>query len=107
MTVFMSRSAAYGYDQRIEIFGTEGLVTVDNVHETSTAISNSSGVHRSRLQHSFPERFREGFGLELDAFCNTLLLGESWPVTAEQCVRVQRVADAAQQSNELGQVVRL
>jgi len=103
----MSRSAAYGYDQRCEIFGTKGLISVDNVHETSTVLSNASGIHRSRLQHSFPQRFHESFGAELDAFCDTLLLDKAWPVTAEQCIRVQRVADGAQQSSQLGQVVHL
>lgn len=103
----MSRSAVYGYDQRCEIFGTKGLVSVNNIHETSTTISNVSGIHQSRLQHSFPERFHTSFGIELDAFCDTLLLNKPWPVSADQCVRVQRVADAAQESDELGQVVHL
>lgn len=103
----MSRSAVYGYDQRCEIFGTKGCVSVNNIHETSTTISNVSGVYQSKLQHSFPERFHTSFGIELDAFCDTLLLNKPWPVSAEQCIRVQRVADAAQKSNELGQVVNI
>ena len=36
VTLFMSRSATYGYDQRCEIFGSKGLVSVNNIHETST-----------------------------------------------------------------------
>ena len=38
VTLFMSRSATYGYDQRCEIFGSKGLVSVNNIHETSTGI---------------------------------------------------------------------
>jgi len=103
----MSRSAVYGYDQRCEIFGTKGLVSVNNVHENSAVLSNNAGVHRSRLKHSFPERFHDSFGAELDAFCDTLLLDRPWPITADDCLRAQRVADAAQRSCELGQVVNL
>ena len=57
VTIFMSRSATYGYDQRCEIFGTKGLISINNIHETSTVISNTTGIHQSRLQHSFPQRF--------------------------------------------------
>jgi len=103
----MSRSATYGYDQRCEIFGTEGLVSIGNVHANTAVVSNSAGIRQSRLQHSFPERFNEAFSLEMDAFANTLLRGNPWPVTAEQCIRVQRVADAARLSCETGQVVAL
>lgn len=103
----MSRSATYGYDQRCEIFGTEGLVSVANVHENTVIISNETGVQQARLQHSFPERFNQAFAAELDAFADTLLLGKPWPVTGEQCIRVQRVADAAQKSSETGQVVHV
>lgn len=105
VTLFMSRSASYGYDQRCEIFGYDGLVSVGNIHETTTVISNRKGISRSRLQHSFPERFNEAFGIELDVFADTLLYGKPWPVTAEQCVNVQKVADAARLSAETGVVV--
>ena len=107
-TLFMSRSASYGYDQRCEIFGTEGLIQIGNVHEHSTVISSSTGIHASRLQHSFPQRFHHAFGLELDAFADTILSDDvEWPVTAQQCIHVQRVADAARLSCETGSVVTL
>lgn len=104
VTIFMSRSAVYGYDQRCEIFGTEGLINVANVPEHTAVVSNRTGIRHSRLQHSFPQRFQQAFGLELDAFANTLIDGAPWPVTAEQCVMVQRCADAARISSEKGTV---
>ena len=103
----MSRSASYGYDQRCEIFGSEGMVQVGNIHETSTIVSNSSGIHASKYQHSFPQRFHQAFGMELDAFADTLVTNQEWPVTMEDCIRVQRVADAAQESARTGAVVEL
>ena len=59
------------------------------------------------LKHSFPERFNQGFASELDAFADTLLLKKPWPVTSDDCVRVQKVADAARVSCELDQVVEV
>ena len=107
VTLFMSRSASYGYDQRCEIFGTDGLVSVGNIHENTTVISNKAGVSYSRLLHSFPQRFQEAFALELDCFADKLLLGKAWPVTEEHCINVQKVADAARKSAETGCVVTL
>ena len=107
VTLFMSRSATYGYDQRCEIFGDRGMVTVGNQHAHNTTLANSDGFHQSKLQHSFPQRFEQGFAGELDAFADTLLLKQPWPVTGQDCVRVQRVADAARLSCEIGQVVMI
>jgi len=105
VTLFMSRSATYGYDQRCEIFGTDGLVSITNVHEHTMVFSSHSGVQKARLQHSFPQRFHQAFAAELDAYADSLLHNIPWPVTAAQCIRVQRVADAAQESSRTGQVV--
>ena len=107
VTLCMSRSASYGYDQRCEIFGSEGLVSIGNIHETGTVVSNKSGITHSRLLNSFPERFHQAFRVELDAFADTLLLGKAWPVTANQCINVQKVADAARLSVESGRLVEL
>lgn len=116
MTLFMSRSATYGYDQRCEIFGNKGLASVGNPQEHAAKLSNVNGISMSRLQHSFPQRFEKAFALELDTFANVVLLQQEqndngsscrWPVTAEQCIHVQKVADAARLSCETGEVVRI
>lgn len=107
-TLFMSRSANYGYDQRCEVFGAQGgLVSVMNQPENTMVLSDRTGVTHSRLLNSFPERFQAAFALELDAFADTLLGNRDWPISAEQCVKVQRVADAARQSCMEGRVVEI
>ena len=103
----MSRSASYGYDQRCEIFGDKGLVSVQNEHAHSAILANSDGVHASKLKHSFPQRFQQAFTSELDAFADTLLLHKEWPISAEDCIRVQKVADAARISCTTNQVVEI
>lgn len=102
----MSRSAVYGYDQRCQIFGSAGLVSVENVHENTAVLYNVHGSHKARLQNSFPERFHDAFALELNAFADVLDGdGSVWPITALQCINVQRVTDAACLSAETGNVV--
>jgi myo-inositol 2-dehydrogenase / D-chiro-inositol 1-dehydrogenase len=107
VTLFMSRSATYGYDQRVEVFGTKGMITVQNQPETTTVLATDRGIRHDKWKHSFPERFAEAFALELGAFAETLLDDKPWPITGEQCVKVQRVADAARQSCLEGKLVEL
>lgn len=107
VTLFMGRSAAYGYDQRCDVFGTDGMVQVASVHENSTILSDKNGIHRSKFLNSFPQRFSQAFSLEMDAFADALLGTHAWPITEQDCIRVQRIADAAQESVRTGQVVEL
>eukprot|EP00978_Attheya_sp_CCMP212_P017067 scaffold45329_cov57-Attheya_sp.AAC.5 len=105
VTLTMSRSACYGYDQRCEIFGDQGLVCNDNEYQHSSVLSNTTGVHQSRLKHSFPQRFNQAFEAELEAFADTILLGKPWPIKANDCIAVQKVSDAARKSREINTVV--
>lgn len=105
VTLFTSRSATYGYDQRCEIFGDRGLVSVENEHENMAVLANRDGIHHAKLKHSFPQRFNQAFTSELDCFADTLLKGKAWPITADDCIRVQKVADAAKKSCEIGKEV--
>lgn len=116
VTLILSRAATYGYDQRIEIFGTKGLASLSNPHSTNTQLSNSNGIHLSKLQYSFPQRFDLAFNNELDLFADVLLSTDDnddggstieWPVKEEDCIAVQRICDAALASCESGEVVRL
>lgn len=107
VTLTLSRGANYGYDQRCEVFGTEGLASVKNQPENFSEHADAVGVHRPKWQHSFPQRFEAAFANELNAFADTLLLGTEWPVTEQDCVAVQRVSDAALLSCESGDVVHL
>lgn len=107
VTLTLSRGANYGYDQRCEVFGTAGLASIKNITESSTELSNATGIHRPKWQHSFPQRFEVAFEQELDAYADTLLLKKHWPVSESDCVAVQRVCDAALESCASGQVVNL
>ena len=107
VTLTMSRSAQYGYDQRVEIFGSDGLASVGNQHTNSGTIANVDGFLQPKLKHSFPQRFNQAFYTELDAFADTILHNVEWPISREDCINVQKVADAAKRSSEENRVVHL
>lgn len=107
VTITMSRSAKYGYDQRTEIFGTDGLATVGNQHTDSSVIATTNGFLRPKLKHSFPQRFNQAFNAELDAFADAILFEKNWPISRDDCIKVQAIADAAKKSSEEKRVVYL
>jgi len=67
-TIDSSRRAVYGQDQRAEVFGSRGMVVAGNHAHDQHAWWNETGGHSARLLDCFPERYRDAYRLELDAF---------------------------------------
>jgi len=67
-----SRKAAYGYDQRVEVFGSKGGVTVSNDTLNSAVLSTEAGVFSEKPKFFFLERYRESFIDELKEFFNCI-----------------------------------
>ncbi|GFS22698.1 inositol 2-dehydrogenase [Elysia marginata] len=66
------RESVYGYDIRMEIFGSGGMVSASNPRETSTSVDGQEGNMESRLHLSFPQRFQRSFEAELEHFVECL-----------------------------------
>ncbi len=60
--------AVYGYDQRIEVFGANGMLISDNQRATTVERYGKDGVRRDPLLHFFIDRYARSYRLELDAF---------------------------------------
>ena len=63
-----SRTAAYGYDQRVEVLGTNGAVSCDNNHPNNVTISTDQSVRRDLPLHFFLERYMDAYVEEMRAF---------------------------------------
>jgi len=102
-----SRRAAWGYDQRIEVAGSTGLLQADNQHATTVTCADARGYRRDPALPFFLERYAEAYRLELDAFLRRLR-GEPIPlVSGEDGVRALELADAAWRSLVAGSMVTL
>ena len=102
-----SRRAIYGYDQRIEVFGSEGMALVANKTPDQVAVSDARGVHFSRPLYFFLERYTEAFIAEMTAFIKSVREGTP-PLVSGQDGRVAAiVAYAARKSCEEHRPVRL
>ena len=62
-----SRHCSFGYDQRVELFGTKGMLVSDNKRETETIFySGNSTNNKSKLLNFFIERYSEAYKLQLE-----------------------------------------
>lgn len=68
-----SRKAVYGYDQRIEIFGSEGCIMVGNPRATEVMISGAESVKSDKPLFFFVERYKEAYLAEMEEFIKCIL----------------------------------
>jgi myo-inositol 2-dehydrogenase/D-chiro-inositol 1-dehydrogenase len=76
-----SRQAVYGYDQRVEVFGSAGGIIVSNNTPHSAVFSSTEGVHSALPLYFFLERYTEAFVAELKAFIECIQRDTPPPVT--------------------------
>jgi myo-inositol 2-dehydrogenase/D-chiro-inositol 1-dehydrogenase len=101
-----SRRSGYGYDQRIEAFGSAGSVRADNLTTTTVAVWGEEGATRAPFQNFFLERYAEAYRLEMDHFA-AMLRGEEPAVGFADGVRALELAEAAARSHATTRPVAL
>ncbi|MEP7355858.1 MAG: Gfo/Idh/MocA family oxidoreductase, partial [Anaerolineales bacterium] len=80
-TIDNSRQAVYGYDQRVEVFGSAGAVAVANNTPDTAVLSDAQGVHAARPLHFFLERYAESYAAEMRAFVAAVNRDQAPPVS--------------------------
>ncbi|MFC7524806.1 inositol 2-dehydrogenase [Parapedobacter sp. GCM10030251] len=102
-----SRQAAYGYDQRLEVFGSKGMALVDNNKPDNHVYYHEHGAQSSLPLHFFMERYTASYLTEMQAFVKAVKGGHELPVSGEDGLKAARIAVAAQQSVRQGAPVTL
>lgn len=107
LTMDLSRGSCYGYDQRVEFFGTKGVAAVENVQEQSAVIGDVDGFRRSITVGQFHQRFAAAFSEELEEMIR-ILDGEARPaVSVEAACKTTIVAEAMRLSAIERQQIRI
>ncbi|CUH47570.1 inositol 2-dehydrogenase [Ruegeria atlantica] len=102
-----SRRAAYGYDQRVELLGSRGLLQAHNVLENSVVKSTADGVTGAKPTYFFLERYMAAYRAEWDAFTRAIQSGSDVLVTLEDGVAALAMAEAATRSAQSGRPVAM
>lgn len=102
-----SRRAVYGYDQRLEVLGSEGLLQAQNMLENTVVKSTTSGVVGAKPTYFFLERYMPAYAAEWSAFVAAVVDGKTPPVTLDDGVAALAMAEAAAQSLASGRSVAL
>jgi myo-inositol 2-dehydrogenase/D-chiro-inositol 1-dehydrogenase len=76
-----SRQAVYGYDQRVEVLGSEGGIVVANRTPDNAIISNADGVHAAKPLYFFIERYTDAYIAEMKEFISCVLENKAPSVT--------------------------
>jgi myo-inositol 2-dehydrogenase/D-chiro-inositol 1-dehydrogenase len=80
-TIDNSRKAVYGYDQRVEILGSQGSIATGNCYPNQAVISTATAVKRDLPLNFFMDRYTDSFANELRAFVGAVLEDKPTVVT--------------------------
>ena len=97
-----SRRATYGYDQRVEAFGSLGMASSGNHRLHYAEVSNASGTSMQPLQRFFLDRYADSYQREWVAFVKYVRDGGPSPVTVHDGRAPVVLAEAAAESLRLG-----
>lgn len=103
-----SRQAVYGHDQRIEAYGSAGMLMNDNLRPSTVRRYNQNATDsRSPLVHFFLERYADAYRKEMDAFVNMIGQPKAVPITPFDGYMALKLAECAQRSVESGKPVKV
>lgn len=102
-----SRRAGFGYDQRVELLGSGGMLQVENMPENLVVKSTTEGIVSAKPVLFFLERYLPAYAAEWAAFVEAVTEGKPVPVTLEDGVAALAIAEAANRSLEEAKPVRL
>lgn len=102
---YNSRTAAHGYDNQTEIFGTAGKISVNLVsRQNKLEICDAGGV-RVEANPSWSDRYTQAFVTELGAFVDAVLDDEPMPIPLRSALTSLKISMALQHSLQTGEKV--
>ena len=95
-----SRKAAYGYDQRLEIFGSGGMIQVENNLHNRNVLYNEDGIHHALPLDFFLDRYAKSYLKEMELFIDALVNNSEMPAGGMDALKATQIAFAAKKSVE-------
>ncbi len=102
-----SRRATYGYDQRIEVHGSDGMISAENQRPVSIELANGKGYTRPPLHDFFMTRYIDAYANEIATFIDASATGKAASPSGRDGLMALRLADAALKSAKDGKTVKV
>ena len=93
-----SRKAAYGYDQRIEVLGSKGMIQANNLKVDNNKLYNQNGIMSSLPMEFFLERYMEAYKIEIQHFVDSVINNKPISVTGFDGLKSLQIGLAAKKS---------
>jgi len=106
-TIDNSRQAVYGYDQRVEVLGSQGAVHTGNNYPNAAVVSGADRISRDLPLNFFMERYSESFLTEMRQFVQCVIQDKPVPVTGRAARAALLMALAARKSYDENRPVAL
>jgi myo-inositol 2-dehydrogenase/D-chiro-inositol 1-dehydrogenase len=101
------RKAVYGYDQRLEVFGSKGMAQAENNYPNNHKLYGANGVSSDLPLHFFLERYDASYNQEIREFVEALKTGGEMPVDGTDGLMSIAIGLAAKKSVQENRPVRL
>ena len=101
------RKAVYGYDQRAEVFGSEGMAAISNDSQSNVVISNTQGVTGEKPMFFFLERYLDAYGKEIAAFIDAIENDKDTPLNVYDALKPVLMGLAAKKSSQEHRPVKI
>jgi myo-inositol 2-dehydrogenase / D-chiro-inositol 1-dehydrogenase len=102
-----SRRTAYGYDERVEVFGSEGMVESTRQSFRGVSLYQDRQVHRDGMYPGWFERIEQSYYEAIDAFLKAVESKTPPSPSLEDGLKAQLIADKATESMRSGQPVKI
>ena len=102
-----SRRAAYGYDERIEVFGSEGMVESARQNFRRLSLYKGRQIHMDGLHPGWFERIEQSYYEAIDAFVKSVETGTAPSPSLEDGLKAQLIADKATESMKTGRPIKI
>ena len=112
LSISNSRRASYGYDQRVEVHGSLGMVAAENEHPVRIEVATASGYARPPLHDFFMTRYIAAYANEINAFISAVDAADGGGATGGiptgiDGLNALLIAEAALESNTTGRRVTI
>lgn len=102
-----SRQAVYGYDVRVEVFGSEGMLKIENVNDSTVEYYNKTNESQKNPLPIFMDRYEGAYISEMERFISSVVNDTPVVCSIEDVILAQRAAAAGLESLLTGKPVTI